>query len=255
MVERRSDKIATTQSLLEESVRAPVDWPAKTVNLERDSLMDYRQRPMTGDVSVAELYHENSKLNARLLRQLRASKHDVHEFRASFLQRRADAVSRSGLENLEPRNSVRELLHRATSARSDDLYAVELAVLQDGVFAIHEPRSAALQIVKRLLPAESAALSRAVRLTAPPDLGAFGGIHLFLLANFARNEVLFGARGYRRTLIEAGQVAQRLTESAAQLRLSCWPVYDFADRDIDTALELDGTERSVLVAFEVMGEI
>jgi hypothetical protein len=255
MVARRSDKIASIQGFLEEVLAAPIDWPDKTVNLERDSLTQYRQRPMTGDPSIAELYHENSKLSPRLLPQLRAAKQDLGELREAFLHRRSVAVQGSGLENLLPLGRLADLLRTSVSADSADLYAVEVSVIQHGIHAVHEPRSGVLQIVKRLSPPELDALSEAIRLTAPPNLPAPGGIYIVLVGNFARNEILLGVRGYRRTLIEAGRVAQRIIESATHLGVAAWPVYEFFDRGVDAVLELDGTERGALIAFEITGEM
>jgi hypothetical protein len=132
-------------------------------------------------------------------------------------------------------------------------YAVEITVVEDGIVAFHEPVTRSLQIIKQLSGPDQDSLQRAVRLVAPPNLPPFNGIYLFVTGNFPRNEILFGTRGYRKTLIEAGQLVETVMSKATQLGLVTWPIYDFADRLLDSALEFDGTEQSVLVAFEITG--
>jgi hypothetical protein len=117
--------------------------------------------------------------------------------------------------------------------------------------AIHEPLSDVLQVVKQLSDDELEMVQRAVRLTTAPTTPPHTGPHLFITGSFARNEIFLGQRGYRQTLLEAGQITQAIINSAMLLGLTARPIFEFDDRDLDLALEIDGVEESTLVAFEM----
>jgi hypothetical protein len=145
------------------------------------------------------------------------------------------------------------LSHIAKAVPLDLFYAIELRVVSGDLMAIHEPLSDKLQVVKQLSTTELQSMCRAVRLMAPPNIVRHAGPFLFVVGNFPRNEIFLGERGYRRTLLEGGQIAQAVLNVAAQLALTTFLTYEFADRDLDIALELDGIEESTLVAFELKG--
>src|SRR5262249_61608901 len=93
-------------------------------------------------------------------------------------------------------------------------------------------------------------LSSALRLTIAEDPLPEGPM-LFLIGCFARNDVLFGPRGYRRTLLEAGQVTTGLLAEAGRLGLDAVPIFEFTDRDLDAVIEADGIEEGTLVALAI----
>jgi hypothetical protein len=103
--------------------------------------------------------------------------------------------------------------------------------------------------VKRITGDEAAHLTNAARLLeksdAPPEP------LLFLIGNFARNDLLFGVRGYRRTLIEAGRVLEAALRMATQSGLAAQPRLEFADRTLDLILEAEGVEEGVVAVIEV----
>src|SRR2546422_7532087 len=76
---------------------------------------------------------------------------------------------------------------------------------------------------------------------------------ILILGSFARNDVLLGPRGYRRTLLETGRLVQEIVHQAKRLGLTVRPLYEFTDRDVDTVMEADGIEQSTLMAFEFGG--
>ena len=76
---------------------------------------------------------------------------------------------------------------------------------------------------------------------------------LLLAASFARNDVLFGPRGYRRTLMETGRLAEKFAQEAAQRNLTARPIYEFVDRDVDRVIYADGVELGALIAFDMEG--
>ena len=61
---RRTRRSLSANDFLAEVRNLSLDWPGKTVRLERNSLHDHWQQPASSQPAIAELYHENSKLFA-----------------------------------------------------------------------------------------------------------------------------------------------------------------------------------------------
>lgn len=254
MTTRRSQILLNAQELFNEVIASPLSWPGKTIRLERNSAADYRQRSMSAHISIAELYHENSKLFPQMLSELTISFTQSDEFRREFLRRRAIIARARGTLNLELDHLWRELLSRVVGTVEQNLfYALELRLLVGSQLAIYEPVSEMLQIVKQLSIDELNMLKQALQLMSSLQASLDGGALLFILGSFARNDVLFGSRGYRRTLLEAGHLAQEIVHQARQLGLVIQPFYEFTDRDVDAAMEADGIEQGTIMAFELGG--
>ena len=64
---------------------------------------------------------------------------------------------------------------------------------------------------------------------------------------------LYGTRGYRRTLLEAGGVTQVALRLAIDAGMAARARFEFLDRVIDAVLESDGTEESTLVIIDLEG--
>ena len=254
MIKRRSDTVLNIPRLYNEVLHGPLDWPGKTIRLERNSVHEYRQRSLSASLPVAELYHENSKIFPGMLHTLTASETDPYQFRSDFVRRRAVSVRNAGTSVLDFDPDWRSILTQLAKTTPPELfYAIELRVVSGDLVAIHEPISDTVQVVKQLSASDLEMMRLAVRVTAPSEISPHAGPYLFIVGNFARNEIFLGQRGYRHTLIEAGQVAQIILDAATRNRLAIWPVYEFTDRDLDTALELDGIEESTLMALELKG--
>lgn len=254
ILKRRTETPLRPQQLFDQMLTAPLHWPWKTVRLERNSALDYRQRSMSARISVAELYHENSKLFPQMLSELTVSLTQADEFRGEFIQRRAFVVQASGTMDLELDQRWRDLLTSVAEATEFVLfYAVELRLVVGELLAIHEPVSDTLQIVKQLSTGDLDMLRQALRLMDNSEGPFPSGPLLLILGSFARNDVLFGPRGYRRTLLEAGRLAQEVVRQIERLGLEARPLYEFIDRDVDAVIEADGIEQSTLMAFELGG--
>ena len=244
------------QQLFNQVLNTPLYWPGKTVRLERNSLLDYCQRSTSAHISVAELYHENSKLFPQMLSELTGSLIQVDEFRREFLRRRAMVIQASGIAGLSLcRWRHRELLTTVVKSTALELfYVVELRLVIGDLLATREPISDTLSVVKHLSAYDIAGMGRALQLMATADVPFHNGPLLFILGSFARNDLMFGPRGYRRTLLEAGQVAQEISRQAKQLGVAARLFYEFIDRDVDAVMEADGVEQGTLMAFE-LGEV
>jgi Nitroreductase family len=250
---RRSDSALDARTFFAELSGLHLDWPGKTVRLERNSLIDYQQRPISPNVSVAEFYHENSKLYPNMASELAASKTAVGELRREFLRCRAAAPVQIPTEQGFDERAVSRLL--TTVARTIDhelFYAVEIRAAVGDTLFWHEPVTDRLELLKRLSAEDRVSLRNALGLLHPADLLPEGPM-VFLIGCFARNDVLFGPRGYRRTLLEAGQVTAALLAAAAQLGLEGAPIFEFTDRDVDAVMEADGIGDGTLAAI-ALGE-
>jgi hypothetical protein len=245
---RRSDTPLDAEALFAELCQFQLDWPGKTVRLERNSLLDHQQRPTSPNVSVAELYHENSKLYPNMLGELATARVKVNDLRQAFIRRHGAVAARRPSEQAFDHHPVRQLLAAVAQTIDHQLfYAVELRVAAGNLLATHEPSTDTLQTVKHLSREDLEKLRSALRLTIPEDPLPEGPM-LFLIGCFGRNDVLFGPRGYRRTLLEAGQVTAGLLAEAERLGLDTVPVFEFTDRDLDAVMEADGIEEGTLVA-------
>lgn len=251
-MKRRTTTRLNAQRLIDEVLHAPIEWPWKTTRLERHSLSDYQQRSVTANVSIAELYHENSKLYPQLLPELAVTQVQPDEFRREVIHLQSAAALRSELSEIDLDHRWRSLLTTISKETELELfYAVEICLVTEKALAIYAPISDTLQLVKHLSNAELDLLRRALRLLVNPQAPQHSGPLLFILGCFARYDMLLGQRGYRRTLIDAGRVAQALLYQATRFSLTMRPVYEFTDRDIDAVLEADGVEKGVLIAFEL----
>ena len=76
---------------------------------------------------------------------------------------------------------------------------------------------------------------------------------LLVLGSFARNDILFGPRGYRRTLVEAGRMAEEVVANADRSGISRRVIYEFIDRELDSVMEADGVEQGTLIVIELDG--
>jgi hypothetical protein len=239
MLIRRTQETITPKKLFDEVVFSPLDWPGKTVRLEAGTLESYCQRSTSGRISVAELYHENSKLFPAMIAELTADRVDHTQVRQEFLRRRAESRAQDKTVQLNARAG--ELVGKIGPAIQPELfYAVELRFLQSGVLASYEPLSKQLHLTKRITDDDAARLHDAINLMEKS--GSHGDL-VFVIGNFARNDLLYGARGYRRTLIEAGRVVEAIRAIVGDLpRVSL----EFADRVVDGILECDGVEEGTV---------
>ncbi len=247
---RRVSRRLDAQSFFEAALYARLPWPGKTTRLERDSVRDLIGRAASAQTAVAELYHENSKLFPAKLAELAASELDVSVVRREFVRRRATTLVSA--PSRRPEHPVRELLASvARDVEPDLFFALDLRLVLDGIVMLHEPVGDVLVEYKRLSVDDREDLRAALE-----PFGATGRADdplLFIVASFARNELLFGARGYRHTLLEAGQLANELLTLAERVGVTAGLLFDFDDWKVDAALEADGVEEGAIAVVELEG--
>jgi hypothetical protein len=213
--------------------------------LQRDSLLDYRGRITSAQVSVAELYHENSKLSAEHGPELVTTAVDVPRFRREFLRRKAVVARAAGTDHFDGADFWRGLLGEALDPEL--CYALEVRLVAAHSMYVYEPAAATFRLSKRMTGYETERLAAAVAILEAVGAPNPGSSFILVLGCFPRNEILFGGRGYRRTLIEAGRATQEIVRLAAISGRQPVVRYEFDDREVDLLMESDGVEESVVV--------
>lgn len=253
MRKRRFAQPVTSQAIFEDVLTGELHWPRRTVRLERDSILDYRHRPASANMSVAEFYHENSKLFPRLLPEIAIPPADARRLCATFVARRAKAARLQACPEMRLDQQYHSWLSGVAGAlRPEDFYAIDVRIVADGLIAVLEPVTASLAVVKHLADSALRDLQKGIAL-----LGSAGPLPTrsaplaLLTGSFARNEILLGPRGYRRTLLDAGRVAQEMLRQARPLGISAQLICEFADRLVDEAADMDGVEQGTLMALQL----
>lgn len=249
---RRTERPHDVQALFDEALYMPLDWPGKTVRLRRDSVLDHRQRITSSNVSPAELLHENSKLHRAGLPELASSRCDAGAVRLEYVRRRAAWFASMDAAAFDLHPPLGLLLNAAVDGCALELfYSIEILIVCGNDLLGYEPLSRSARLIDRLSASKRRLLDHGLSLTVPEAAGYRDVI--LLLCSFARNEILLGARGYRRAVMEAGMAAQTLLSAAANFGLQVRPLHEFGDRDVDAAVQADGVEQGVVLALGLEG--
>jgi hypothetical protein len=236
-----------TNAAVDNLIYSALHWPGKTSRLAADSLQDHVQRPVSPSSSVAELYHVNSKLYPSNAAGLLVARVDAASFRLECIRRTRVASARAqNAERMLVSPALQRLLALTTAELDMDVfYAVEIrARLVDRLLA-WDPSNAEFTALKGLTESDASLLEAALKvLGRPPRLAPHAA--LFVIGWFARNDVLLGPRGYRRTLLEAGRVLEVLLRVSRTLGIENELHTEFTDVDVDRVLEADGVETGTL---------
>jgi hypothetical protein len=235
-----------TRKVFETICYSALHWPGKTTSLAPSSLEAYLQRPGLGSISIAELYHENSKLHPAVAASLLATRTDGNKFRHETLVKAAAgrAVNRHAPISVPER--LEAVLRAAQADCGPDLfYAVELRVLIDHSLFLWEPLGVSFTVLKQLAKDDLATLHAALEVMGSRT-GRQADPLLIVLGWFARNELLLGARGYRRTLLEVGRAVQALVSGAGTQGIRAEILTEFTDIDLDAVVEADGVEQGTV---------
>jgi hypothetical protein len=248
------DELETPQDVYNEILLGPLSWPLKTVRLGRNSDVDYVNRDLSAAVSPAELYHVNSALYPEIVDELLASKTDVAALQRDFAARRALIAARGDLPVMPLPSLWTELLERVGDMTAQELwYAVDLRVAWDRMIGTFEPVQRRVSLLRRLSPSEYSALDRAPLLAHHPSQRP-APLLVVVLGVFSRNAVLFGERGYRRTLLEAGRAIEVITQACQTLDIPVRSSYEFEDHVVNAIAMADGVEAGALAVCRLGSE-
>jgi hypothetical protein len=227
---------------------SPIDWPGKTVRLDPDSAQEQLQRAWSGRVSIAELYHVNSKLSRSKTPRLLAARTDGETLRRTVVGQTTDNPrSRSS-----PPDELGRIVARASTTLDDDaFFTVELRAIVGNVVFAFEPATTNWLEVDTLEPSTADAVGEALRPWPTVGQPIDNPIVLVVIARFGRGEALYGPRAYRRALIDAGRLSQAVLDAARQAGAAARLVTEFLDGDLDDAVRVDGVEEGSLAAIEL----
>ncbi|HYO15215.1 MAG TPA: hypothetical protein VE685_18620 [Thermoanaerobaculia bacterium] len=233
-----------------------------SVELERTTMSDFLRR-ICATSHVAELYHENSKLVPSSTLTVPEDDRKLHEAREWFFTTayalEEDVVEpgeahhiRIGLADLP--EGLRSLLRPFTEpgTASDLLYSVDLLVLHGGRLYRLVVRTEHLWVERSISAPEMEALREAVLDLSDLTLARAEAL-LFLVACPWRYMLLYGPRGYRHTLLDAGRLLGHLETAARRSHLPLAVAQNFYDARIDRLLLADGVERSTLAILALSG--
>lgn len=205
---------------------------------------------------VAELYHENSKLTPAGPLQVDRDPRRLRELRDWYFETayaiREDEVRHEEAHRFRvPHDELSEELaallrdFRSPGPATDRLYAVDLLVLEDGRLLRVVPLRDVLWIERSMEPEDVAALRGALQ---GPEAAALADAerYLFLVACPWRYMLLYGPRGYRSALLDAGRLLCHLDGAARKSGAVLTVAESFYDHQVDRILHADGVERSTL---------
>ena len=235
-----------------------------SIDLSHSATSDYLYRHVRSKPHVAELYHENSKLNPYSTLQIPPDTSTLEQVRRWFFETayRVDEevliANGSGLRI--PYDQFPEWLQNPLNLFSQRtplaglLYATDLLVLYDGLLARVVPESDYLWI-EREVKSEVTRLPDLFWRLPPVNIEDCSTM-LFLIACPWRYMLLYGPRGYRHTLLDIGRLLgyfQYRCEFDGHLLAIH---QDFLDTKADDFVQADGVERSVyaLLTFSPINE-
>jgi SagB-type dehydrogenase family enzyme len=126
-----------------------------------------------------------------------------------------------------------------------ELYAVLTRVrdVEPGLYHL-DP----LRHVLEVLSLGPSALTGLLEASIYPEIVGGCAVTVLVTGMFWRSRFKYGLRGYRFALLEAGHVAQNILLMSSALALAATPLGGFYDRSVDTLLQVDGVNESVLYA-------
>ena len=232
-----------------------------TVEMLRTAPSDYRRRFDGGNLHVAELFQENTKLSPHTTLHDRGDAAALDHARAWYLSTayrvedddlaagQADTV-RPQVDTLPP--SLAGILAPFAQAGrlSSLLYGLDLLVLHEQWLLRVVPRAGFLWRDRRLAGDDERRIRESI--VAAERVPRTGPL-LFVAAAPWRYMMFLGPRGYRRMLLDAGELLGRLRDVAADAAVEAAVFPDFYDRRVDDALLLDGVERTVVAIVALEG--
>ena len=224
-----------------------------SIDLSHSAISDYLYRQVRTKPHVAELYHENSKLNPHSTLQIPSGTSILEQVRRWFFEtaysvdKEVLVANGSGLRisyDQLPRWLQGSLsLFSQRSSLANLLYATDLLVVHNGVLVRIVPESDYLWIEREV--ENEATLLPSLFWRSPPVSIEACSTMLIVVACPWRYMLLYGPRGYRHTLLDIGRLLGYLQYRCEFSGHSATVHQDFLDTKADEFVRADGVERSV----------
>lgn len=234
--------------LLKVLISNKISLPPKTIHLEKNSITDITQRYVNTNWNIAEMYHENSKLsryNIEAILSNSRSKSFITKFvnGVRSVSQLEKASCKYGLNMENP--ILYNILNIFKSIENINLlYSIELYILirKSQSLLCFDNSSKSLYLDRNLSDSQIKDFSEGFNYENPGN----SDFCICIIGVFIRNMLLFGIRGYRKTLVEAGRIGQHIIDKLKEKGIESKMITEFFDRDLDRILECDGIERSII---------
>lgn len=246
--------LSSVPDVLKTFLEEPIIPSPHSIDLSHTVVSDYLYRQVRRTPHVAELYHENSKLNPYSTLQPIADPKALEQVRRWFFDTAYNLKAEDYLLEESPllRVSVDSLpetlaeLVRPFCEPGDlanILYSIDLLVLQGGLLTRVFPESEFLWTEREVPDQEWQFLG--MKLGADPEEWVeHTDAVFFAVACPWRYMLLHGPRGYRHTLLDVGRLLAYFEGQAATRTLDLTVAQNFHDTAIDRFILADGLERS-----------
>ncbi|MDE3259264.1 MAG: hypothetical protein OYM47_15650 [Gemmatimonadota bacterium] len=226
-----------------------------SIDLSHSALSDYMYRDMRKNPHLAELYHENSKINPHSTLQVPTDKILLEDVRRWFFttaysfdeesEVNGDAGFSISYKNLPLWLQSPLQPFTKPGSLTNLLFAVDLVLVHDRLLVRVVPQSENLWIERELVNRDvRSELCEIFWIKPPPKLDDDFTM-LFVVACPWRYMLIYGPRGYRHTLLDIGRLLGHL-EHRSNFDGHIMAVHqDFLDTKADEFVQADGVERSV----------
>jgi hypothetical protein len=249
-------KDSTAEARLRELLEETLLPPMTSVELVRTPQTDYQLRFGATAPHVAELFHENTKRTPYQPIDVAEAMRDLGEARRRYMTlpyRLLEEDLTPGKEHLlrvrhadldAPLGALLTPLAH-DEALGELAYSVDVMLVHRGALLRQIPMADFLWVEKHLSEHELERL-RSCLLGVPSAALAQARDLLFFVGAPWRYMMFLGQRGYRRMMLDAGSLIERLRQRAAELGVEFQICLEFYDARIDGVLLIDGVERSAL---------
>jgi hypothetical protein len=246
--------------LLEETI---IPSP-NSIDLERSTESDYLYRLSSNTPHPAELFHENSKLTPFSTLTIPSDDQKLQEIRKWFFST-AYSMKEEDINQAEAhrfRSKISELPASLVNLLmtftqpgpvTNLLFALDLLLLQNQRLFRIVAESDYLFIERDVKASNVQDFKSAVIDMPRVELDRFASF-LFMVVCPWRYMMLYGPRGYRHTLLDAGRLLAYLENAAQQHKLRLVVNQNFYDSQVDRFLFMDGVERSTLAVLAIKEE-
>lgn len=236
-----------------------------SIELQRYSIVDFLNRYNSPYPNIAELFHQNTRLNEYTKQTIVTDEKTIDEVKKWYLTtnckiKEEDIEKEKGKEILKevetlPNNLDKLFINFSSNdnRESELLYSSNLFLLWEQKIYKIVPLSKSMLLMLKFTPEDINLLKESIIIEDTSILKNTENF-LFVVGVPWRNMIFYSSRGYRKMLIDTGKLVYYLERQAEKnnLRLSLYE--NFYDTQINRLLNLDGVENIVTVIIGINGD-